>query len=266
MSKILFSKILFFFACLIATSSNLLASEDEKKISGYVNNRNFSWKVYDTTHFRVYAETDSYAAQNIEHLKSRIETIYTSTLAFVGERNYKKRSFVFLLDSRQRMKDLTGDEGNGLAQPDRQAVFMVYSPSIKAVGNHEFFHLFAWNLWGSSKEVFVSEGMAVYSDDKWHSYNLHPLAKFLKEKGKLVPLKQLLQGFRKENDLVTYPQSGSFMKFLSEKYGKDKIRKIWKGGQRAFAKSYGKSLDELEKEWLAFLDGHDSSKIEYQGW
>jgi hypothetical protein len=53
---------------------------------------------------------------------------------------------------------------------------------------------------------------------------------------------------------------------LSEKYGKDKVKKIWKDGEKAFAKTYGKSLDELEKEWLSFLDEQISIKINYQGW
>lgn len=265
MRKILASRFILACCCIIFSSASL-AARDDKKLKPFIDNKNFAWQKYETPHFVIYVEKQSFAEENIEALKVRMEAIRTNTLVFMGVDGYDKRLYVFLLPSRERMKLLTNYEGNGFARPELQTVFEIYSPRLKGVSNHEPFHVFANNLWGSAKETFVSEGMAVYSDDRWHSFGLHPLAKFLKDKGKLISANRLVSNFRNENDLITYPQSGSFVKFLCEKYGKDKMRKIWKDGQKAFKKTYGKNLDEVEKEWLSFLDGQDASKISYQGW
>lgn len=258
-----FGKTILFVIFIILFCTNLLAQKDEKKVEKYLNNQNFVWKNYDTQNFRIYVEENSFAEENVESLKNKMEEIRTKTLLFMGESFYPKKTFAFLLSSRERMKILTGNEFNGLAFPSLQTVFMVYSPTIKAVGNHEPFHLFAWNLWKSPKLDFISEGMAVYSDDKWHSYPLHPLAKYLKDNGKLISFKILAKDFKKNDDLITYPQSGSFLKFLSEKYGKEKIKEIWRKGEKNFRKIYSKDLETLEKEWLDFLDKQDASKIKY---
>lgn len=238
---------------------------DEKKVAGWVNKKGFAWRKHDTDHFRIYVEAGQYADTEIERLKARVEAIRDKTLKFIGGKD-EKASFVFLVDSRKRMRELTGDEVNGLSIADKRAVFMVLNSEMRGIPNHEFFHLYAYRFWKRPKETFVSEGMAVYSDDKWHSQELHPLVSFLKAKGKLIPIRQLVENFRKQNDLISYPQAGSFMKFLSEKYGKDKVTAVWKSGEKVFAKAYGKNVDELEKEWLAFIAGYDASGIKYQGW
>lgn len=185
-------------------------------------------------------------------------------LKLLGVQDYPHQIHVFLVDSRSRMKSLVGRETNGMASPKIDAVFYVFKNRLENVGSHEFCHVIADNLWGK-REHWVSEGLAVYSDDKWHGNDLHDLSKHLLLNGKLIPLENLIKNFRKHTDLITYPEAGSFVKFLYEKYGLSKLKEIWKRGAAGIPQTFGKSLTNLEKEWRKVLEQADTSKVEYIG-
>ncbi|GAG39452.1 unnamed protein product, partial [marine sediment metagenome] len=68
-------------------------------------------------------------------------------------------------------------------------------------------------------------------------------------------------GSKESRPPVAYPEAASFVKFLIDKYGKDKFLKAYKTLRNSDDKSvqqknirglkqiYGKTLTELEKEW-----------------
>jgi hypothetical protein len=72
----------------------------------------------------------------------------------------------------------------------------------------------------------------VYSDDKWWGVPLHSMARALLDRKQLVPLKDLVkEGWsRKDSDLTTYPELGSFVKFVYEKQGMDAVKDMWQHG------------------------------------
>src|SRR4029450_3835589 len=69
---------------------------------------------------------------------------------------------------------------------------------------------------------------------------------------------------RSRNEAVTYPQSGSFVRFLIDAEGIDAMRRLFGSMpseaplatvRSAFQNVYGYGLDEAESRWLAFLAG-----------
>ena len=52
---------------------------------------------------------------------------------------------------------------------------------------------------------------------------------------------------------ITYTELGSFVKYLDKKYGMKRIQEVWGGGAESIPQVYGKSLADLEQEWLATL-------------
>lgn len=48
-------------------------------------------------------------------------------------------------------------------------------------------------------------------------------------------------------------QSGSFVQFLYETYGREKFRRLWEHGVTHLPEITGKSYRESESEWRAFL-------------
>jgi hypothetical protein len=74
-----------------------------------------------------------------------------------------------------------------------------------------------------------------------------------------VPLRELVREDwnRKNPDVVTYPELGSFVKFVYEKHGREVVREMWRHGVPG-------NLNELEEEWLAELAKAEPKSVNYK--
>ncbi len=125
-------------------------------------------------------------------------------------------------------------------------------------------HVMAGNAWKGKPKFWINEGFAVYSDEMWYGFPLHDLNKYLLLEKKLIPLGELIENFRYYSDMVSYPQAGSFVKYLYEQYGVDKIKDLWKSGAaKNFKRVLGKDIAALEKDWHGKLMEADATKIKY---
>ncbi len=228
-----------------------------------INKESFVWKSDTTDKVIFYYEQGSSAEKKIEGIKKTTLSDINKLLTIIHVDKYDNQLIYFLVESRKRMKELIGDEINAGAIPRQNAVYAVYG-EVNATGMHEFNHIIVHNLWGNPSSKWMSEGFAVYSDDNWYSYNLHPLSKYLLEKNKIISLKLLSENFNSYDDRISYPLSGSFVKYIIEKYGYEKFRELWEEGDDAFAKIYERSLSELEKEWIEEIKKSNSSDIDYK--
>ncbi|MFC1694038.1 hypothetical protein ACFL1R_11080 [Candidatus Latescibacterota bacterium] len=145
-------------------------------------------------------------------------------------------------------------------------VFIVHEGGIPNYGLavHENTHTLININWGGTTS-FMDEGIAKYAEaqavdkDKNHLLTIQ----FLKE-GELIPIKEMLtiNIGSSEKTNVAYPASGSFTEFLIESYALKNLkeafilerrRKEEKEKEDTWEKAFGKSIDELEKEWLYWL-------------
>ena len=236
----------------------------QKRLDNLRSNSNFEWVVDSLEmNLTIYYEKNSYAEKNIYVLKGRIKHHLINTINFIGVGSYDKPIHYFLLEDRDRMKFLVGYETNGNANPKNNFVTAIFSENIKSVySNHEVFHLIAMNLWGYP-ETWINEGMAVYSDNIWQGYSLHELSKYLIDNDKFIPLDRMTRRLRKYDSMITYPLLGSFSKFIDETYGRETTRIIWANGRKKTKKHLGKSLNDLENEWLEMLKSITYKDIEY---
>jgi hypothetical protein len=169
--------------------------------------------------------------------------------------------------SRAHMQSLIGvGNTNAWADPAAYAIHTIWP-----IDNHEVVHLYT-SAWGSPGAL-VNEGMAVaFQIDprrdlipRWSGTPLHDLARQFRQQSRLVPLAALAQtdSFRSHDANVTYPESGSFMRWLIDTYGLDRVRTLYAraagpteaaaGVRATFSAVYGVSLDALEQGWLDFL-------------
>ncbi|MEW6738071.1 MAG: hypothetical protein AB1489_42745, partial [Acidobacteriota bacterium] len=241
------------YAFLFVTLNNGNAGFFRPKVKDYINRKGFTWNTDSTNNLKLYFEPNTPAEQRINELKKNAEQSFARVLQLLGEQTYRHQVNVFIVDSRSRMKALVGREVNGSANPEINTIFYVFGNNINASGSHEFCHVLAVNSWGKA-EIWINEGLAVYSDDNWHGYKLHELSKHLLLKGELIPLEKIVKDFRKYPTLITYPESGSFVKFLCEEYGMNKVKEMWKKGASHIPKIFDKSLKELEKEWHNIIE------------
>lgn len=79
----------------------------------------------------------------------------------------------------------------------------------------------------------------------------------------MINLEKLIRKFKRQDSTLSYPLIASFVKFVGEKYGREVILKIWKNGFSGLTKATGKSISELEKEWLSRIQLENYKEIKY---
>lgn len=238
----------------------------QKRLSKLITHPEFEWLTDSIgSDIILYYEPGSYMETHLPLAKERIQFHYSSTLNFIEADSFPEIIHYFVLENRSRMEKLTGVKTNGLANYKENYVTAIFSKEINSTfSNHELFHVIAMNEWGAP-QTWVNEGMAVYSDRYWHSYPLHELAKFLVDQDKAIPTKKLVRNFRRHDTMISYPQMGSFVMYLEEAYGREKIRRIWNSGRRGILKTFEKPLDALEQDWLNMLETVETRSIIYLG-
>jgi len=138
--------------------------------------------------------------------------------------------------------------------------------------NHECVHLLTYLIGRPSD--FFNEGITVglstdpYNGDfegKWYGMSVHYWGKRFKDEGTLIPLNDLLESndFRRYESGITYPESGSFVRYMIDTYGMSRMKSIFQTVnygdskdeiKQKFQSVYGISIDQAEAEWLLFLD------------
>lgn len=198
-----------------------------------------------------------------EPLAKRDEAVHAflhRTLAFLDLEDPRERYTFAIVGSRRRMKDLLGVAPQAMANPDQRLV--VGEPAALEVA-HELAHIVSIRALGRS-ETWLQEGLSVAVDDRWFDQDLHALAHHLQIRGVLRPIRALARDFSTHDTLITYPQAGSFVKFLKETYGAAAFKAFWRSGHGDAAKAYGKELDQLEQEWLRIISKVPDGSIRYQ--
>jgi hypothetical protein len=169
--------------------------------------------------------------------------------------------------SRGHMQTMIGvGNTNAWADPAAYAIHTIWP-----IDNHEVVHLLT-SAWGSPGAL-INEGMAVaFQIDpgrdltpRWSGTPLHDLTRQFRQQGRFVPLAGMTEtsSFRSHDSNVTYPESGSFMRWLVDEHGLDRVRALYgrvagpndsaANVRAAFAAVYGRSLDDLEQAWVTFL-------------
>jgi hypothetical protein len=236
----------------------------ELRLESLRSREGFQWRSEHSSHFDYFYEPSSPAERDIDKIKAGMERDYAHLLALLGADQSDFRMQSFIVDSRLRMRQLCYRESNGWAIGTVFAA--VYGDSIDALGPHEKCHLLAQHLWGPTHDVWLNEGLAVYSDDNWQGHPLHAICKQLHAQGKLIPLSSLIKNnwhHKHYPDMVTYPEAGSFVKFLYERYGVSSIKTMWQKGHIRVPETFGKSLPQLEQEWNSTIDASDAESFVY---
>ncbi len=225
--------------------------------------RGFNWRIESTSHFTIYYEADAPAQKLLDPIKKDAEASLTHVLYLLNEHSYNEQLHLFVVSSRARMRKLVGRETNGAAFYDTGVLAFIVSENRRLGARHELLHVVAMNLWGVP-EVWINEGLAVYADDHWHGHDLHALAHHLDGKDRLLSLDDLIERFRRHDDLITYPEAGSIVKYLYEEYGFEAVKVLWDQGGGAVEEATGRTLSELEAEWLTVVRATDASGIDYE--
>ncbi|MDP3156478.1 MAG: hypothetical protein Q8N23_27625 [Archangium sp.] len=173
---------------------------------------------------------------------------------------------VWLYRSAEEKQRLVGAAHTQFAKPWRREVHVNGLGFPHPVIKHELVHAMAapWgappfgvtaSLGGLSPHVGVIEGFAVAADNPVDDLSLHEWAAAMKKKELLPPVASLMtpQGFYGAPPSRAYTTAGSFLRFLGEQFGKEKLRSLYRDGD--FERAFGEPLPALAAKYETFLDG-----------
>jgi hypothetical protein len=145
---------------------------------------------------------------------------------------------------------------------------------------HEGTHALAQDLLkpkenGGGPDGVLVEGLAVWASGG--HYRIEPIdewAAVVAGSDEYLPLDDLRAGpFYDFQHETAYLEAGSFVKFLVENYGLDKLKELYGRAtgdevhDDALVRAlYSESYGELEAEWLGYLDGLEPSGVQAETW
>ena len=185
------------------------------------------------------------------------EYYYTELKEFFGyDYPHKINSYLFL--NNEQKKELFGSENADVAKPWMSSSFITYTDYIATL-KHELAHCFSSVIGVGPFKIsaginpYLIEGLAVAADPVNEDNNVDYLASLAynnKYKANLNGLFDSFSFFTQASSL-SYIYAGSFSKYLIEKFGIDKFKKLYHEGD--FTSAYGLSLNIVVKEYYSAL-------------
>jgi len=225
----------------------------QQSVEDLRDRRGFSWTTHESDAFTIYAEDGLAPSEEMPAIADAADESKRIVLSTLDLAVYEPRISVFLVSSRDRMRDLIGRRTNATGYHSSNSVCIVWTLSGRSGLRHEMVHVIAMNEWGIP-ERWLNEGLAVDAAGPWIGRDVDAVCRILREHGDLPSLQDLTRRFDKLPSAVSYPAAGSFVRFLRESYGIETVREVWTGGGRSLTSSTGRTTEELESAWLARVD------------
>jgi len=243
---------LIFFSLIILQSNYVKAglqyniSYEEKQNEVFVN----------TKHSEIHIEKGYLNKKEIYEIAKKIEQGIVRVKDYLGE------EFLAMDTSKYKIKFYIRD-GNFISNAGGRTIKLSYVKEKNAPYIHEIVHILA-SYNGFKK--WISEGLAVYLNDYLGGYPSPPnfgkdLDELSKEIIKKKELKEVLSFnntyvnpnmVSQEKRMAFYILSGSLVKYIEEKYGKEKLLKMYNSIN--INGVIDKSFDEIKKEWITYVE------------
>ncbi len=217
----------------------------------------------ETEHFQIYFWRGK-PREDLERFVRDLEFRYAQISKFLGGAP-TGRVAVYLYKTPQEKQALTGAGRTQFAKPWRLELHVNDAPFPHPALKHELAHVMGAPL-GSGPFAITSkfsviphmaiiEGFAVAADDPVReNLTLHQWAAAMRRQ-KLAPDLRLLfrpEGFYSQAASRAYILAGSFLRFLADRHGTDKLRDLYSDGD--LRRVYGEDPEALVTAWETSLD------------
>lgn len=211
----------------------------------------------NTEHFRIiYPDTLNQTA--IDLLKYEHEFSYYSISKQLNtDLGDKITSIVF--ESGAQKKKLFGSENADVAKTWLGQIYLNYRNYDRTV-KHEISHIFSAEFASGLFKIpsdfnpGIIEGFAMAVENNFDDYDIDYIAALANKNNFKISLDNLFNGFSFFSNVssISYIYSGSFMKFLAEKFSWKKFTEVYNKGE--FKKIFDYEIPELEKEYYNYLN------------
>ncbi|MBN2571093.1 MAG: hypothetical protein JXA68_03100 [Ignavibacteriales bacterium] len=170
----------------------------------------------------------------------------------------KEKIISFIFSTGEQKRELFGSNVANVAKPWSNQIYLnfdSYDQSLK----HELAHIFSANYGFSIFKMSggfnpaMLEGFAMAIENEYDYNSVHYIAAVAFHNGYKIEIENLFSGFNFFGSVssLSYIYSGSFVKFLMDNYGIEKIKEVY--GKLEFENIYKKSLDSLFYEYEKFI-------------
>ena len=218
---------------------------------------------HETDNFVIYYPPGGDIERDIEIIAEDHEYRYAQLVRTFGvEPSVKITSFYF--DSPGQKFELMGAKNVYVAKPWRQEIYVHHYGFPHRVLRHEIAHVVAGEFGDGMFNVSVDwvtvvplfnvgliEGTAVAADWPGHRSNLtpHQAVKAMRELGIAPPVEQILStGFLTLSSARSYTLAGSFVRYLLDRYGAERLRVLYRTGGD-FMTAYGAGRTVIANDW-----------------
>lgn len=219
----------------------------------------------ETEHFIFYYSEQHYSMREIIRLRTEAEYYYRSVAARLDVNDYRKKKIeVYLYPTAKIKQHFIGTVTTNIAKPWNNEIHLTAS-SFDDSFRHELVHIlasdFGFPIIQASTRMALNEGLAVAVDWKPRLFTPHHYAAALMREKSLDHVAEMfsLSGFAMQPSLYAYTVSGSFCKYLIDRFGVDRVKRAFPNANFFFI--FGESLESLLKDWMAFLRTVDASEI-----
>ncbi|MCY4402361.1 MAG: tetratricopeptide repeat protein [Candidatus Poribacteria bacterium] len=218
----------------------------------------------ETEHFEIYYSRE--LEEHIDLFAEDCEFRYFQLSEYLQIDNTKKVR-AYLYSSPEQKKRLIGAGNTFVEDPFGHGFHLHTEDFPHPVLKHELAHVLTsdWSPWKVSLNVGVHEGVAVAADWDEGKLTVHQWAKAMKHFNVAPALSSIMSlGFWRHVGSRSYLLAGSFIRYLIDTYGIEKVKQSFSTGN--IPKYYNKDLYVLENEWNDFLNNNiqlDEDDISY---
>lgn len=213
-------------------------------------------KTIKTEHFDIHYSTESYSEEEAQLIAAEHEfRLHQLMDALSLSSREKLESYVY--PSTVAKQRLMGAGATNIAKPWSRQIHIT-KQSLDGTLKHELAHIvagqFGMPVIQANLSTGLVEGLAMALEWDWGNRTLHQYAAAMKKFGALPEINRLMTpiGFAAQSSSVSYVVAGSFCRFLVDRYGIRMMMNLYRSGD--YTAVYGRTLEELMKEWSGFLD------------
>ncbi|MGE5351718.1 MAG: hypothetical protein ACM3P0_06520 [Acidobacteriota bacterium] len=210
-------------------------------------------------HFEIYYDT-KIDSRTIKNIVLHNEYYFEQVTAALKVKPSKKVTTFLFYDSEEK-KNLFGSANADVAKPWLYQLYINFGNYERTL-QHEIVHCISSEFGVTPFKIShgfnpsLLEGLAVALEDETDGHTVHYMASLAYNNNFKFPIEKLFQGlnFFGELSSLSYIYSGSFIRFLIDKYGIEKFKEIYKGS--AYTQVYGRPLESLTSEYYAFISSY----------
>lgn len=218
----------------------------------------------ESEHFIFYYDAGDFGMDEMIRLRSESEYHYSIVSDRIEANNGGKKIEVYLYPTAAVKQRLIGTANTNIAKPWKREIHLT-SSSYGGSFRHELVHIlagdFGFPIIHASTRMGLNEGVAVAIDWETGLFTPHQYAAALMRENALGDVVDLftVTGFAKQSGAMAYTVSGSFCRYLIDRFGMRRMKQAFANGN--FVLAFNETAGSLVRDWTAFLKTVDTSQL-----